>query len=81
MATNIKTKKQVAFKASGKARSKTPNSQLFINELSSKEASMFHLEFCKATSCSEIVNHRHIYPPIDLAELETMKSIEPQDGE
>jgi hypothetical protein len=77
MATNIKTKKQVAFKASGKARSKTPNSQLFINELSSK----FHLEFCKATSCSEIVNHRHIYPPIDLAELETMKSIEPQDGE
>jgi hypothetical protein len=42
---------------------------------------MFQLEFCTATSCSEIVNHRHIYPPIDLAELETMKSIVPQDGE
>jgi hypothetical protein len=86
MATNKKTKKQVIFKASDKVKSKkidrlkTPNPQLFINSLSDEEANMFMAEIHVRGGLSHLVNHRHIYPFIELTELATMRSIRPQDG-
>jgi hypothetical protein len=80
MPTNIKTIKRVTFKASTKAKKKsiatteTPNTQLFLNSLLNDEATMF-------TKASYSINHRHIYPSIDLVELVTMESNRPQDGE
>ncbi len=87
MPTNIKTIKQVAFKASTKtkkksiATTKTPNTQLFLNSLLNDEATMFTKAIYDVVRPSDLVNHRHIYPSIDIAELATMKSNRPQDGE
>ncbi len=76
MPTNIKTIKQVAFKASTKVEkksivtTKTPNTQLFLNSLLND-----------VVHPSYLVNHRHTYSSIDPTELATMKNNRPQDGE
>ncbi|CAF4495910.1 unnamed protein product [Rotaria sp. Silwood2] len=58
----------------------TPNPQLFLNELDDEQVEQFKAVVYASGDFRYLVNHRHIYGSIDIAELETMKSIRPQDG-
>ena len=58
----------------------TPNPQLFLNELDDDLVEEFKTAIYDSGTYLDLVNHRHVYAPINLAELATMKSIEPQDG-
>ncbi|CAF4575393.1 unnamed protein product [Rotaria sp. Silwood2] len=57
-----------------------PNPQLFLNELDDEQVEQFKAVVYASGDFRYLVNHRHIYGSIDIAELETMKSIRPQDG-
>ncbi|CAF4906552.1 unnamed protein product [Rotaria sp. Silwood2] len=58
-----------------------PNPQLFLNELDDEQVEQFKAVVYASGDFRYLVNHRHIYGSIDIAELETMKSIRPQDGD
>jgi hypothetical protein len=60
---------------------KSPNTQLFLNLLKAEEVRMFRSEIYASARYCRLINHRHMFPPIDLTELATMKSTRPQDGE
>jgi hypothetical protein len=51
---------------------RTPNGQLFLNELDDEEgqARKFELPLYESGSYCKLVNHRHVYEPINLADLE-----------
>ncbi|CAF2861621.1 unnamed protein product [Rotaria sp. Silwood2] len=58
-----------------------PNPQLFLNELDDEQVEQFKAVVYACGDFRYLVNHSHIYGSIDIAELETMKSIRPQDGD
>lgn len=59
----------------------TPNTQLFLNELDDEDVKLFIADVYASGDYQYIVNHRHIYAPIHMTELATMKSLRSESGE
>ncbi|CAF1475165.1 unnamed protein product [Adineta steineri] len=77
--TTSKGKKQETIEPS--TTSEIPVTQEFLNSISKEVAKEFINRIYERTSCDFFTNDKHIFPSIDLEELETMGSIRDQNGD